>query len=80
MAELPDDAGKRIMALFIKELEHRLTEKASELKAADFEMIRKLMADNSITLASVQRGDFGETARQVAESFPFDEEGAPTFQ
>lgn len=80
MAELNEAAGRRLMALFVKELEKRLTEHPEELKAADFEMIRKLMADNSITLASVQRGDFGETARQVAEDFPFPDEDQHTFQ
>jgi hypothetical protein len=68
------------MRLFVKEIKRRLTEGAVELKAADFEMIRKLLADNSITFASVKRGDFGDFAKTAAEEFPFPEgDGSETF-
>jgi hypothetical protein len=78
------DAGRRIMKLLVDEVEKRLREHPDEFKAADFEFVRKLLADNSITLASVKRGDFGEMAQKVAEEFPFPgaspEGGEPTFQ
>lgn len=73
--------AQEIMALFIGELKRRLRDEPKDLKAADFEMIRKLLADNSVTMASVTRGDFGELAAKVAEDFPFTgEEEHPTFQ
>jgi hypothetical protein len=84
MADVGPDAGKRILALVVAEVEKRLKEDPGAFKAADFEFVRKLLADNSITLASVQRGDFGELAQSVAEQFPFkegeEEGGGPTFQ
>ncbi len=76
MADATQSAGNTLMALFVNEMIRRMTEEAKDLKAADFEVVRKLLADNSITLASVQRGDFGELAQQVAEQFPFPEEPA----
>ena len=79
--QLPKDAGSRIMELFVAEIIRRLEEDPAELKAADFEMIRKLLSDNSITLASIKRGDFGEMAQRVAEEYPFpDEDGGRTVQ
>lgn len=75
-----EDDGKEIMALFIKELKRRLKDEAKEMKAADFEMIRKLLQDNSITLASVKRGSFGDFAKEVAEAYPFSgDEDPPQF-
>lgn len=68
------------MRLLVKEIKRRLTEEAVDLKAADFEMIRKLLADNSITFGSVRRGDFGSFAKTVSEEFPFPEgDGSDTF-
>lgn len=73
------NSGQTLMALMVREIIRRLENEAAELKAADFEMIRKLLADNSVTLVSVQRGDFGELAQSVAEDFPFpEEEETPT--
>jgi len=84
MAEMPLTDGQEIMRLFVDEIKRRLKEDARDMKAADFEMVRKLLADNSVTMASVQRGDYGSFAKGVAEQFPFDgdegEDGSPTFQ
>ena len=84
MADMPRTDGQEIMRLFVDEIKRRLKEEAKEMKAADFEMIRKLLADNSVTLASIQRGDYGSFAKGVAEQFPFDgdegEDGSPVFQ
>lgn len=42
------------------------------LVPSEMETIRKLLADNSVTLASVQRGDFGAAAKAIVqEAFPF---------
>jgi hypothetical protein len=80
---IADDAGHRILALVVAEITKRLEEHPGDFKAADFEFVRKLLADNSITLASIRRGDFGETAKAVAEQFPFpsseEGDGAPKF-
>jgi hypothetical protein len=84
MAEMLQTDGQEIMRLFIDEIKRRLKDDAKEMKAADFEMVRKLLADNSVTMASVQRGDYGSFAKGVAEQFPFDgeegEDGRPVFQ
>jgi len=76
---IPNDVndGIEIMELFIKELKRRLREDAAALKAADFEMIRKLLADNAITIASVRAGNFGEFAQNVAENYPYPAEEGP---
>jgi hypothetical protein len=83
MADMPQTDGQEIMRLFINEITRRLREDAKEMKAADFEMVRKLLADNSVTIASVARGDYGSFAKGVAESFPFagdeGEDGSPRF-
>lgn len=65
--------GQELMDLLVKEIRRRLRDEPQEMKAADFEMVRKLLQDNSITLASVRRGEMGEFAQRVAESFPFDD-------
>ena len=41
------------------------------------EVARKLLSDNSVTLASVRKGDFGDVAKKVADQFPFDDQGRP---
>lgn len=70
-AEELADPGRTIMALLVKEVITRFKNNPAAMKAADFEFLRKLSADNSITFASVKRGDFGLVAAQVAEEFPF---------
>lgn len=76
-----EDPGQVILSLFLKEVKRRLTEEAKDMKAADLEFVRKLLQDNSLTIASVRRGDFGDMARTVLEEFPFpNDDGAPNFQ
>ena len=70
----PDD-GRAIMAMFTKELRRRLKEAPRDITAAEMTVILCLLADNSISLASIKQGDFGQTAQRVAENFPFDAEG-----
>jgi hypothetical protein len=38
---------------------------------AEMQAVLKLLQDNSVTLANVRRGDFGDTAKRVEEEFPF---------
>lgn len=62
----------RMMRLFLQELERRLSpENAKDLTAAELAVIQRLFSDNSITMASVKRGEFGETAQKVANEYPF---------
>lgn len=72
-AEMGQDPGKELYTAFIKELLRRVTtpDVAASLSAAELELIRKVASDNSINLASIRKGDFGETAQRVAEEFPF---------
>ena len=72
---LSGDPGKDLYTAFIKELLRRVTtlDVAAELSAAELELIRKVASDNSINLASIRKGDFGETCKRVAEDFPFPE-------
>lgn len=73
------DHGAELMELFIAELKRRLKENPEEMVAAEFSVIRQLLSDNSITLAHVQRGNFGQFAKSVAEDFPFaGEDNDPT--
>lgn len=68
-----EDPGSKIVRLLVKEIIHRLENAPGDMKAADFEMIRKLMSDNALTLASVRSGKFGSLAKEVAEQYPFQE-------
>lgn len=47
------------------------------LPAAELGVIRQFLSDQSITLAHVRRGDFGEVAKAAADDFPFDDNGQP---
>lgn len=71
-AVLPQDPGKELMKLLIAELIRRLTTNGTEMVASELEVVRKLLQDNAVTLQHVQRGDYGEFAKSVAEEFPFD--------
>lgn len=68
-----NDPGVLMMQLFINRLIANLQDPDRPLPAAEQEVIRKLLADNSVTLSSIQRGDFGEFAKSVAEEFPFED-------
>lgn len=71
-AALPQDPGKELMRLLVVELVRRLTDQPGEMVASELEVARKLLQDNSVTLAHVQRGDYGTFAKSVAEEFPFE--------
>lgn len=81
MSKIQETDGQEMMRLFITELKRRLEPaNAKEMKSSDFEVVRKLLADNSVTMASVQRGDYGDFAKSVADQFPFNpDEDAPKF-
>lgn len=68
-----NDPGVMLMDLLIKRIIANLQNEERPLPAAEQEVIRKLLGDSSITLSSVQRGDFGEYAKAVAEEFPFED-------
>lgn len=70
-----NDPGASLLKGLVKELLRRLgdPEVAKAMTAAEMNLIRQLCADNSVSFASIKRGDFGAVAREVAESFPFPE-------
>lgn len=80
------DPGRELMGLFIQSLKTRLLADQAEgelrvaLSAAELNVIRQLLSDNAVTLASVQRGDFGSFAKEVADEFPVDEDGGVRYQ
>lgn len=81
MADKPDldkltlqELGDVLLLSFVKELVRRVSEEPAALVAAEMNVIRQVLSDNSITIASVKRGDFGKVAQRVAENFPFDGE------
>jgi hypothetical protein len=80
---LPDtpseDLGNRLLKGLVTELLRRIetAEVAAAMTAAEMTLIRQLCADNSISLSSIQRGDFGPIAQKVAEEYPFPD--GPTF-
>jgi hypothetical protein len=71
------DDGRALMALLVRELRRRLSDEEARkaMTAAEMTVVLRLLSDNSVSLASVKRGDFGVTAQRAAEEFPFDEEG-----
>jgi hypothetical protein len=73
---LPADPNR---ALIEKLVLHLLNDLDDDDKRSPslMECARKLLNDNSVTLASVRRGDFGKLAEKAAESFPFDDQGRP---
>lgn len=69
------DPGASLLKGLVKELLRRLgdPDTAKGMTAAEMNLVRQLCADNSVSFASIKRGDFGEVARSVAEDFPFPE-------
>ncbi len=65
------DPGRAILHLLIREVLVRLKNQPGGMKAADFEMVRKLLNDNSVTLASIRAGNFGAIAQRAAEEFEY---------
>lgn len=82
MADEPRDYGRELLKGLVEELLRRLQnpEEAKAMSAAEGELIRKLCSDSSVTLSSIKRGDFGETAKRVAEEYPFPEGGVASMQ
>lgn len=72
-----DDLGKRLLQGLVNELLRRVEdpEEAKKLTAAEINQIRQLCTDNSVSLASIKAGDFGDVAKRVAEEYPFPEGG-----
>lgn len=70
-ARAQGDYGRELIELLAKELVRRLTEGAGSMTASELEVVRKLLSDNTITLTSIRRGDFGELAQEVLEEYPF---------
>lgn len=70
-----EDPGAMLLKGLVKELLRRLGDPqiAKDMTAAEMNLVRQLCADNSVSFASIKRGDFGEVARSVAEDFPFPE-------
>lgn len=61
----------KLLELLVGEMVRRLEEGAAAVTAAEMTVMARLLADNSVTLASVRQGDFGSLAQAAAESFPF---------
>lgn len=72
--QLPNDFEVQLLKKLIKKVLERLDQK-EVLSAAEITAIHKLCSDNSVSFASIRKGDFGEVARKVSEEFPFDDEG-----
>lgn len=73
LAMEPVEQGRHLLKLLVQEMIRRLESNPDLVSAAEFAQMRNLISDNSITLAQVRAGDFGELAKAVAdEQFPFD--------
>lgn len=73
---LPADFERRLLQGLVKKLLAKVEDPEYEIPVAEGVLIRQLCESNSVSFASIKRGDFGETAQKVAEEeFPFDDEG-----
>lgn len=72
--DIPQD--KQLINLFVQHFLKLLQKADAEIPSATLEVIRKLLQDNAVTLASVRRGDFGIVAQQAEEAFPFNPDGS----
>lgn len=45
------------------------------MPAGEMAAIIKLLSDNSVTLANIRRGDFGEVIQRAEEEYPFPDNG-----
>lgn len=72
---LGTEPGRDLLVLMVAELKRRLQTPSvvQQMAASEMEMIRKLLSDNSVTLAAIRRGDFGEIAQRASEEYPFPE-------
>lgn len=75
MSVLPEDPGAALLKGLVVELLRRLEDPgiAKDMTAAEMNLIRQLCADNSVSFASIKRGDFGAVAQKVAMDYPFPE-------
>lgn len=73
--ELSSDFEVIMLKRLVNRLLARLADPTYDMPVSEMELIRKLCSDNSISFASIRRGDFGTVAQEVAEEFPFDDEG-----
>ena len=82
LVDSEDNPGMALLKGLVNELLNRLKDPklARAMSAAEMELIRKLCSDSSVTLASIKRGEFGETAKRVAEEYPFPEGGVVSMQ
>lgn len=69
------EAGSDLLKLLVAELKRRLSTPSvvQKMSAGEMEMVRKLLTDNTVTLAGIRKGDFGEVAQKAAEEYPFPE-------
>ena len=72
---LAGDFEVRLLQGLIKRLLQRVEDPGVELSVAEMQLIRQLCESNSVSFSSIKRGDFGAVAKEVAEEFPFDDEG-----
>lgn len=72
--------GSEILSLFATYLFTILTKASTEggdpIPSATLAVISKFLSDNSITLAAIRKGDFGDVAKTAAEEFPFNDDGS----
>lgn len=73
---MPQDPGRKLAETLVFYLLKDMKDDERR-SSAIMECARKLLTDNSVTLASVRKGDFGELAKEAAEKYPFDEQGRP---
>lgn len=45
------------------------------MPAGEMAAIIKLLSDNSVTLANIRRGDFGDVIKRAEEDYPFPDNG-----
>lgn len=71
--DLSDDPGRDLLKALVRELLRRLKSPtiAAKMAPSELELVRKLCADNSVSLAAIKKGEFGKVAQAAAEAFPF---------
>lgn len=75
MSNPQEDIGRDIMLKFAAHLLALLDAKG-DVPSATLSVIRQFLSDQSITLAHVRKGDFGDFAKKAAEEFPFNPDGS----
>ncbi len=84
MTQQEQDPGRHLMDLLVNAMIRKLADGKGgvrgDVDASTLNVIRLFLSDNSITLAHVKKGNFGEFAKRVAEDLPFDEEDRKVIQ